>query len=568
MIQIELYRYAGDPRKMNKALNFSPILQVVGVFKMPYDERTPVVLIDVSSLSDPYTLSENSPNYVRLGNNAVPGQNRKYKYYFVTDIRYVNDKLVEVALSLDVLQTYYYGIIGTTAFVERYEENLYPMLEDHQRPLQYHKTPEINTLSAPSGTTPFNIHRSTTTDTERLIALTAYLDKTGAEKLANDLNARYPSAYPSATVDPTLLFKTETIEGFNELRLTAPDIETDNINTQRFVVTYLLTKYEFGVVQQAVSDNDALATFIIGAVELPFSTLTDFAKARRVPGTDTEQSQLLIIGDTIITTIGGSSLRVYTNAYGSMSKHILHAMDNDLPLITPQSFLDVEPYTQYEIYVPFYGWAQLPSAIGAKGSSYYLYYSIDLVNGSGTAYLHCGGDIAPDFTYDCQIGTILSVNTTNFRENENARIANATKTTFGLLGSIASVGIGVATFNPVAIAGGLISAGTTIGQAVNTNLSLLARGNVSYDAKLSTWYTNGTSAMLKRTKSEPIFASNTSEFTHYAHEYGLPYNRSVLLSSLTSGKFVKVGSIHLDGFVASKPIKDEIETLLKSGVIL
>lgn len=565
---VQFTRNTDDPRKVNKVFSAVTPQELSGTFKTPFNLRTPTLLLDNSNLSDPTILfAPLLPNYARVS-KEYQGSNTYWYYYFIRDIRFVTNNLIEVDLELDVLKTFATEIMSTRAFVERYEENLYPMLEDHLRPLEYKKVVETSSFILDSRCTYFNIHRDITLDNARLIALTVYLDKTGSETLANDLNARFPGHFPTTAVDPALLFRTETIPGFNYggAPIYAPDIETENINTQRFIVTYLLTRYEFGMVQQAVSTNDALASFIIGAVELPFSTLTDFAKTRRLPGTDTEYSQLLIIGNTIIKTVGGSSLFVPTNAYGSTSKYIINAIDDDLPMITPQSFLDVEPYTQYEIYIPFYGWAQIPSSLASSNNGYVLYYSIDLVTGSGMAYLKLGG-LRSDFTFSCQIGNQLSVNTTNFRENENARIANATKTTFGLLGSIASIGIGVATFNPVAVAGGLISAGTTIGQAVNTNLALLDRGNVSYDGKLSAYY-DDLNSCLKRSYTPPIFASNTTEFESYAHEYGLPYNRSVLLSSLTSGKFVKVGAVHLDNFNAPKPIKDEIETLLKTGVIL
>lgn len=59
---------------------------------------------------------------------------------------------------------------------------------------------------------------------------------------------------------------------------------------------------------------------------------------------------------------------------------------------------------------------------------------------------------------------------------------------------------------------------------------------------------------------------NISLPENYGHYYGYPCNITETLGNLTG--FTKVADVHLDGFTCTKRELDEIERLLKEGVIL
>lgn len=581
--QIKFYKTTSDPRALDKDLN-DQALSIEGTFKNPFDIRNPVFLAQTSTIAV-QNLILNPFNYaVYESSQQVPSvvYKRKFKY-FVDDIKFTTNNLIEVSMRLDVLGTYSTEIKACKGMVSRNELQYLKLLEDKLRPLQYKKSIITEAMNFDYDIcVSFNINRSESTDDVEIIALTCFVNNDGANIIWNDLHARYPNYYSTTSYDPYMLFGTDTIPGHTAqgMSMDTPDITTDNINANRGIVTYLLTKSQFARVQVAVSQNDTLASFIIGAVQLPFSAVTHYAKRKTHPEwvedvrTDVETGYKLVIGGTQITAPPpeGSTtpvnLYAYVNAYGVMSKYIFNAYSTEASLMRNQeghrTFIDYEPYSNYEVYIPFYGWMPI-SADHASKVGYALYYSIDLVTGEASANLMFGGETQPTYTVTCQIGTKLPITTTNARELENQRIALATKTALGAVGAIASVGIGIASANPVAVAGGVLSGAKTIGDAVNTNLTLLSRGQVSYDTRLSPWY-SFQYAEVKRTACEPTFADGSQEDDAYRKTFGKPLNMCMNLSSLHG--FTIVSSIFMESshFTATESEKSEIRRLLADGV--
>lgn len=56
-------------------------------------------------------------NYVGINYNI--GGNDKYFYYFIDNIRYISEGVIEVTLTLDSIQTYYFDIVTTSNIIER-----------------------------------------------------------------------------------------------------------------------------------------------------------------------------------------------------------------------------------------------------------------------------------------------------------------------------------------------------------------------------------------------------------------------------------------------------------------
>lgn len=111
---------------------------------------------------------------VRVANNGdvdfnyafIPEFNR---YYFIDDIIVVNNRLVDLVLTVDVLMTYKKGIYGLKCFVERNENNYNELLIDKKRIIEqgidiYEQTVHNN----------FFTNGDTLTDDEILFSMTGY----------------------------------------------------------------------------------------------------------------------------------------------------------------------------------------------------------------------------------------------------------------------------------------------------------------------------------------------------------------------------------------------------------
>lgn len=78
---------------------------------------------------------------------------------------------------------------------------------------------------------------------------------------------------------------------------------------------------------------------------------------------------------------------------------------------------------------------------------------------------------------------------------------------------------------------------------------------------------NGTSGYLAPQRPFLVMKyANLSLPDNYGHYYGYPCNMTLKLSDLSG--FTKVKDCHLDGFSCTKTEMDEIETLLKQGIII
>lgn len=115
-----------------------------------------------------------------------------------------------------------------------------------------------------------------------------------------------------------------------------------------------------------------------------------------------------------------------------------------------------------------------------------------------------------------------------------------------LISGLVSAGIGVATGNPIAIVGGIASAGANIERS----------GSFSGNA----------GAMGVKKPYVVISRAINAQAQNYNSQYGYPINKRVKLASLKG--YTRVESIHLDIPGATKYERDMIEARLKSGIVL
>lgn len=206
------------------------------------------------------------------------------------------------------------------------------------------------------------------------------------------------------------------------------------------------------------------------------------------------------------------------------------------------SALDYNPYTSMEIYLPYIGLMRL-DVDDCMDSELSLKYYIDLLTGTCVAMIKVTRENLSSVLY-------------SFSGNASAHIplsaTNMSQLIQGVLTVAAQVGIGVATGGSSAMTA--VSAGT----AMNV---LGGKMHVEKGGRLDT-----TGGMLSiKTPYLIITRPIQSLPASYNTFKGYPSNILSALSVISG--YTEIEYIHMDGFNALENEKQEIESLLKSGVI-
>ena len=202
------------------------------------------------------------------------------------------------------------------------------------------------------------------------------------------------------------------------------------------------------------------------------------------------------------------------------------------------SFLDYDPYTKIELYLPYIGTHPI-SVDDVMGKTIQIKYHVDIISGACCAYVKCGNSVLYSFVGQCSISIpITSGDWTN--------VINGVLNISGAIGTMVATGGATA---PMAV-------GQIASTAVNTmKPSIEKSGSIS-----------GVGGMLGiqkpyiiLTRPRQALPKNMNTFTGY------PSFVTTKLSDLTG--YTEIDSIHLENIDATESELNEIENLLKSGVI-
>lgn len=227
----------------------------------------------------------------------------------------------------------------------------------------------------------------------------------------------------------------------------------------------------------------------------------------------------------------------------SMTRAASQYIDIDCGTLNVEEFwgayLDYEPYTKAEIYLPYIGTHQI-AVDDIMGKAVHIKYHIDILSGACAAEIKCGGSVLYTF-----IGSVaVSIPVTG---NDWTNVINGVLSIAGAVGSLVATGGATAP----AAAGEIASA------AVNSlKPNIEKSGAVSGGGGLMA----GKVPVLILTRPRQALPASQNEYTGYP---------AFITRSLgaVSG-YTEVHKIRLGGISATDAELDEIENLLKGGVIL
>lgn len=517
------YRLNSERDYIEKTLKFITVIE--GSFKAPLGIKN----IDLDMYG--YDI-DNSYNYV-----FIPRLNR---YYYISNILLVTKDYTRLQLQEDVLMSHKVLIKSQSAFISRYEGSTEDKLIDARRPLK--DILEVDDITSNITDTPSN---------NSLVNVTFNYNN----YVQNDYpNILVVSLSSKVDVGRTNYLPSPTNSGLPEI--------SSQLNQFEWVNFIKPSKLFY--LAKAYLSSDANASYISSALWLPFNPTSAF-------GLVTSTTRAIYVNDKYIDQYGdyvaynstALPLETYQTPISDGRNGVCpYLIIKDFTYSYTGDFTGREPNANYEFYIPFVGWVAVPS-YKFFNQRILIYYTMDLKTGLSTAYIYNYNKKVVIWSGTCQIGIKIDLSTTNIEENIRQKQANNLNMIIGLFSSVASIGVGIATENPVAVAGGLMGGAKTITGFVNTNNQIFDRAQMTYGTSNGALYSNNTFKLIK-TYHEAI----TIDLSTYKHLEGLPYNNYVSSMSTLSG-YVEVGDIHFDpkGENIYNAEIDEIVGLLKGGVI-
>lgn len=210
------------------------------------------------------------------------------------------------------------------------------------------------------------------------------------------------------------------------------------------------------------------------------------------------------------------------------------------------SYLDYSPYTTAEIYLPFIGFQRL-NINDVIGKTVSVVYNIDMLSGICTALVKVDDNTM--YSYSGNMAMFLPLSAGNW--------ARMMTPIFGAVGGVASMGAGIA---------GVMSGSSLLGSTANAVSGAKSLGNLEGNAVSRSGEISGNAGILGDYQPFIVVTRPINDRpSTYNSNIGQTYNKSVQLGTLSG--FTIVDEAHVEGMSATETEKNEIERLLKEGVI-
>ena len=535
-MKIELYVSTTDKNRLNKTSFLSLVGEYEGYLRAPSSVIAPTITLELSISGNPLIVDEDDEILIDEEDNEISTEeyritdaNYMYipefgRYYFIRDITIGVTGLYVISSRVDVLMSYKDQILNLECFIERNEYAFDPSLEDNLLPLQFRKFQE-ETIPDDGDFVNTHFDAGTFVNQTRVVM-----------GVATD-------NYPGYITD-------QTYNGFGS---GLPQIEPEAFSSYRSSMFYAMTTDMFGKISNALLTDDAKMSFVKSVVVLPFDPKSAFSVNKFIYfGLTNDLDNLMLLED------GHNASGYPVQAFSGYRVIADFTLDVD----SVQDYLKYPPFTHYELFIPFYGFVNLDLSFYLR-DRLIVFYAINYEDGSATAFVYNYTRRKMLWSAPCQVGVLLNLSTTNAKENTTQKNANLLNLAVGSVGSAISIGAGIATYNPMMVAGGALGAVKSVTSFVNSNAMLFDRAQTGNSGSTSGLF-NYLKVHVRRTYQLPNISGDS--LTKFAHACGRPTREMYALRNLRG--FTIAQSMHLDGITAYSGELDEIQTLFSQGVLL
>lgn len=232
--------------------------------------------------------------------------------------------------------------------------------------------------------------------------------------------------------------------------------------------------------------------------------------------------------------------------------------------VTPSfhNFLDYAPYTKIECYIPYIGFVTLDTN-EVMNKAIKLEYAVDVMTGTGTAYLTVGTEgLDGTFTWekivyigDCKLGIDIPIGGANAPEVARNNLVTGINAAGGIIGTVAAGTVGG---TGAAVMAGMKTLASTTVSAIQSNQVHVHKGSIGSCSNGMYGPQNAFLAITRPRIAEP---------SDYAAQFGRPSGKTAALETLHG--YTVVEKVRVKGFAsATQEEISEVERLLKTGVIL
>lgn len=217
------------------------------------------------------------------------------------------------------------------------------------------------------------------------------------------------------------------------------------------------------------------------------------------------------------------------------------------------NFLDFAPYTRYRLYIPYFPIIDLDPQV-IYGHTVECYLSLDFRNGKFKTFIYLD-DTELIESRETNIGIEISIG----KSNEDDIRRNNVLQSISMLGSLVTMGVGVATENPLAIGAGVGMVTKSVTGAIANNVSRLT----GYQGG------NGSITELSVDKNPKIIIERPQNVNAPDRSLkGAPCRKNKVLNTLSG--YTEIGNINFDpnGEDIYNDEMTELIELLHAGVIL
>ena len=504
-IVCELYTFDGEQSQVDKASDLTLRGYYIGAFREECEILTPSVLFEFNSFP--------TFNYV-----FIPSLSR---FYFVTNITCVRSNIYRVDMKIDVLYSYMDDIYNQDAYVLR-NENIATKspFVDTRLPLIDKPIITYETIT-PSSSYVFD---DSLTKTDYTIAL-----------FTNDgtVASEYPTTAPSPT--GTNLPSVSRYVGNNPL-----------------ITGYSTTQENWKVMADYIIHNSGDGSFLISAVAFPIK-LNNFS--------------YVASGLKPISLDGNSTGAMGYWLQASTSFYIDYGEYEDATIETDgeYEFLNHEPRTTYDVYLPYAEWTSL-SSYDVVGCKIGFYYVLDLTNGNALIIIYNKTKSYVIKTLQVQIGILLSITKTNEEELQKQRQVNLINAILGTLTGSMTMGLSGGFGQVKGVASGFTQVAKSVVGQITSDMMMIDRASSSPGGDMLGLFTPKTNVIVRKTTH--MVASDFSD-SDYRALNGYVVNNVLSLSSISG--YTEIGEMHYipqsQTNITIREI-DEIISLARKGIIL
>lgn len=389
---INLYAYDGEPNVMYKQFRDNNTLLISGTLRNECDIMNPVIEIELNTADFVY-------NYAQ-----IPTFNR---YYFITRVVVVRAKVFRLYLSVDVLMSSHTLTQNLKAFVKRSQYANPSRLVDEK--IMCTQEPIIDFVSG----TDYMIDNYTEDVDDMCYILTVAVPpmRSGSITIANKYQ-------PTKTT-------------------------ISSIYSRSYILSYEAL-CEF--VDKCWGNTDVIDYFksifvdfaegVINVIALPFklpNVLLNYSIIDNIIDTSTPTTGGVIWVGPVSITLNSKAVRLIKNMpYLEFKGSYVD--------ITPRynSFLDYEPYTKVQVFLPYLGYVDLDADV-VMGRRVVAFYQVDYTTGTALIDIQVRIPKEDYFIYktinifDTTVGTSVSISRTNITDRRNQMLQAGIKFAGGML---------------------------------------------------------------------------------------------------------------------------------------